>query len=142
MGEVFAGFVCGYSVALVGAPLLALAMARLRASSPMIARLFPVGTPAVPFMLVLHGGLMIVFTGAGLILGMVLLAMKDAEAGLGSRNIAFSLLVFALTLAVFAPVVALAGRFRIQAILAAAGLVALFGWLMPYMAQWSKFGSS
>jgi hypothetical protein len=142
VGEVFAGFVCGYIIALVGAPALGLGLPKLRLSSPLVARLMPEGTPVVPLVVVLHGALIILCTGAGLILGMLLLAMKDTGEALGSRNIAFTLLVFGLTLAAAAPVVIVSARFRLQALMAAAVVLALFGWLMPYMAAWSKFGSS
>ena len=142
MGEVFAGFVSGYILALIGAPALALALTKLRVSSPLAARLMPEGAPVVAMIVALHGALIVVFTGAGLVLGMLLFAMKDGGGALGSRNIAFTLLVVGLTMAVFAPVVIVSARFRLQALAAAAVVAALFGWLMPFMAEWSKFGSS
>jgi hypothetical protein len=142
VGEVFAGFVCGYAVALIGAPLLGVALARNRGSSPLLARLLPEGTPVVPLVLVLHGGLILLCTGVGLILGMLLFAMRGAGEALGSPNIAFTLLVFSLTLAVSAPVIAVLARYRLQAVAVALTILVLFGWLMPYMARWSKFGSS
>jgi hypothetical protein len=33
-------------------------------------------------------------------------------------------------------------RYRLQAAAVALTILVLFGWLMPYMARWSKFGSS
>ena len=142
MGEVFAGFVCGYILALVGAPALAVGLMRLRTSSQVVARLLPENAPMAALMVVLHGGLMILFTGAGLILGLVLLAMGDSRGALGSPNIAFTLLVFGLTWAAFAPVLILLKRYRTQASAAALLVLLLFGWLMPHMAGWSKFSPS
>jgi hypothetical protein len=142
VGEVFAGFVCGYALALVGAPFLGVALVRNRASSPVLARLLPEGLPIVPFVVVIHGALILFCTGIGLILGMLLLAMRGAGESLGSPNIAFTLLVFSLTLAVSAPLVAVLARYRVQAVAVALAVLVLFGWLMPYMARWSKFGSS
>lgn len=142
MGEVFAGFVCGYILALIGAPLLAVWLTRARLTSPLIQRLAPPGTNVVALVAVLHGGLILVCTGTGLLLGLLLYAMRDAGEALGSPNIAFTLFVFALTVMLFAPVVALVARIRRQALVAALLVLLLFGWLMPYMAEWSKFGSS
>ena len=102
----------------------------------------PEGAPIAPFIVVLHGGLVVVCTGVGLVLGLLLWAMKDAGDALGSPNIAFTLLVAAITLALAAPVVAVFARYRAQAVAAALTILILFGWLMPYMARWSKFGSS
>ena len=96
----------------------------------------------VAFVAVLHGGLVVVCTGTGLLLGLLLYAMRDAGEALGSPNVAFTLFVAGLTLMLFAPVIALAARVRRQALVAAVLVLLLFGWLMPYMAQWSKFGSS
>lgn len=142
MGEVFAGFVCGYILALAGAPALAIALPKLRASSPLVARMMPAGTPVAPLVVVLHGALIVVFTGLGLILGMVLFAMDGGAEALGSRNIAFTLLVFGLIVAIVAPVAIVFARIRVPALLAGLLVFALFGWLMPHMAEWSKFGSS
>jgi hypothetical protein len=142
MGQVFAGFVCGYILALIGAPFLALWLARARLTSPLIQRLAPPGTNLVALAAVLHGGLILVCTGAGLLLGLLLYAMRDAGQALGSPNIAFTSFVFGLTVVLFGPVVALVTRLRRQALVAAILVLLLFGWLMPYMAEWSKFGSS
>jgi hypothetical protein len=142
MGQVFAGFVCGYILALAGAPLLAIWLTRARLTSPLLQRLAPPGTNVVAFVAVLHGGLVVVCTGTGLLLGLLLYVMRDDGEALGSPNIAFTLFVAGLTLMLFAPVVALAARVRRQALVAAVLILLLFGWLMPYMAQWSTFGSS
>jgi hypothetical protein len=122
--------------------MLGLALSRLRLASPLAARLMPEGSPLVPFMVVLHGGLILFCTLAGVILGLLLFALRDSGGGLGSPNLAFTLFIFGVTLALFAPVVVVIGRYRSQLVAAALAMFVLFGWLMPYMAQWSKFGSS
>jgi hypothetical protein len=142
LGEVFAGIVCGYIAALVGAPILALNLAQLRASSLLVQRMMPAGTPMVALTIVLHGALILSCAGAGIILGLLLYAMNDAGGGLGSPNIAFTLFVFGATVMLFAPAVVVIERFRRQALVVALVVVLLFGWLMPYVAQWSKFDSS
>ena len=120
MAQVFAGFVCGYILALAGAPLLALNLVRLRTSNSTVSRLMPPGTSIVALTVVLHGVLIIGCTGAGLLLGLLLYAMRHGDGALGSPNIAFTLFVLGATVAVFAPAVFLAGRFRQQMLTAAA----------------------
>ncbi len=142
MGEVFAGFLCGYMLALAGAPALAFALARLRTSSALAARMYPPEAPVAAVVFVLHGALILACTGIGLILGLLLYAMRDAGEALGSPNIAFSLFVAGLALAALAPVAIIFARFRMQTLAVGLALTLMFGWLMPYMAQWSKFGSS
>jgi len=67
--------------------------------------------------------------------------MRDAGGAVGSLNGAFSLFVAALALALVAPLVVLLPAFR-RLVLAGALLVVLvFGWLMPYLAEWSSFES-
>jgi hypothetical protein len=129
-------------LALVGAPLLAFGLMQFRASSPLVARLMPEGVPVAPLVFVLHGALIIVCTGAGLLLGMLLFAMGDAGSGLGSRNFAFTLFVLGVALALFSPVIIVSGHLRKAALAVALLFLALFGWLMPYMAEWSKFDSA
>jgi hypothetical protein len=142
VAQVFAGFVCGYIMALVGAPLLALNLVRLRTSSATVSRLMPQGTSMVALTVVLHGVLIIGCTGAGLLLGLLLYAMRHADGALGSPNLPFTLFVFGATVAAFAPAVFLAERFRQQVLAAAAVVLLLFGWLMPYLAEWSTFSST
>lgn len=139
MAEVFAGFVCGYVVALVLTPLMAWSLLRARASSQLLARVLPPGVSALGLAVLLHGAMFILWTGLGILLGLILLAMRDAEGALGSLNAAFSLLVFAITLALAAPLVALLRQMRLQLVLAATAVLLVFGWLMPYAAEWSKF---
>jgi hypothetical protein len=89
--------------------------------------------------MLLHGMLTFALTLLGLILGLVLLAMKDADGGLGSLNWPFTLFVAALTLAGVAPVFAIFWPFRVAIAAYTVLFVAVFGWLMPYLAEWSKF---
>lgn len=139
MGEVFAGFLCGYVIALAFTPLTAYLLLRLRATSVALQRLLPAGTSAFAVGVVLHFAMLLFWTGIGIVFGLVLLAMEGAPEGLGSRNFAFSIFVFALTLAAAAPVIIAVRRLRMQALAASLAVLLLFGWLMPYMAVWSKF---
>lgn len=139
MGEVFAGFVCGYIVALFSTPLAAILLVKLRTGSELMARLLPAGVSMVSLGVILHGGLFLFWTAAGILLGLVLLAMGEQDTELGSANPPFSLFVSGLTLAISAPLVALLPRFRAGALIGAVIVVAIFGWLMPHMAGWTSF---
>jgi hypothetical protein len=137
MAQVFAGFVAGYAVALLSTPLLALTLLQARAGNGLLSRLLPPGTSAVSLAVILHGLLFFFWTAVGLLLGLLLLGMDGADAALGSRNLAFTLFVAGLTLAILAPPFILAPRLRRFLLLTGLFTLAVFGWLMPYMARWS-----
>ena len=139
MGEVFAGFVCGYALAIASTPLLATLLVKLRSGNELMMRLLPEGTSTVGLGVIVHGGLFLFWTAAGILLGLVLLAMGDTNAALGTAHPPFSLFVFGLTVAVGAPLIALLPRVRTAALLATLFVVLIFGWLMPHMAGWSNF---
>lgn len=140
MAEVFGGFVAGYSMALITTPLLALLLLRLRAGGGILAYLLPTGANVVAVSVLLHGAMTILLTGLGLILGLILLAMSDAGGALGSLNAPYTLFVAAIILAVTAPAVVLAGRLRRFIVAYALIALAVYGWLLPYLADWSSFG--
>ncbi len=135
MPEVFAGFLCGYVLALISTPLLAVGLLRLRGESALLGRLLPPGVSAVGLSVLLHTALFFTCTAIGIVLGLLLLAMKGGPGALGSANTPFTLFVAGLTLAVIAPVAIVVRPLRASAL--GGGLVVLivFGWLMPYLAQ-------
>ena len=139
MAEVFAGFVAGFALAIITTPLLALLLFRTRTTSPLLARLLPAGTPVTSIAVLVHGALVMFWTGLGMVLGLVLLAMRDAEGALGSRNGPYTLFVAGLTLAILAPVAVLMPRSRLVILAAGAVVLVVFGWLTPYLAEWSNF---
>jgi hypothetical protein len=139
VGEVYAGFFCGYGMALLSTPILAFTLLRMRAGNGVLARLLPEGTSAIGLAVILHGGLFITWTGLGLILGLVLLAMDGGGAALGSPNGPFTLFVFGLILAIAAPAIVLLRSVRHLMIACALSAILCFGWLMPYLARWSNF---
>jgi hypothetical protein len=141
MAEVFAGFLAGYAMAVVSTPLLSVLLLRLRAESPALERVLPVGVSAVGVSVLLHGALTMVWTALGLVLGMTLLAMEGAGGALGSLNGPFTLFVAGLFLALGAPLFALLVPVRRLIALTLVAAVLLFGWLMPYLAEWSRFES-
>jgi hypothetical protein len=139
VGQVFSGFVCGFALAVLFTPLLSIMLLRMRTSSALLERLVPAESSAIGIGVILHGGLLLVWTMAGIILGLILLAMDDAGAALGSANAPFSLFVLAVALAAAAPAIILLPSMRIAGGAGFVVVVLVFGWLMPYMAGWSRF---
>jgi hypothetical protein len=139
VAQVFAGFVAGYGLALISTPLFSIFLLRLRAGSATVARILPPDVPVVGVSVLLHGALVLFWTGVGLVLGIILFAMRDADGAVGSLNGPFTLLVASLVLAVAAPLVALAAALRQIVIISALLALLIYGWLMPYLAEWSKF---
>jgi hypothetical protein len=141
VAEVFAGFVTGYGVALITTPLFSVWLVRLRVESPLMQRLLPEGANAVSVSVILHGALALFWTGVGLLLGLVLFGMRDAGEALGSLNGPYTLFVAALFAALGAPVVALLPSLRRVTLSGLVLAILLFGWLTPYLAEWSTFES-
>jgi hypothetical protein len=140
--EVFAGFVCGYALALLSTPLLAILLLRLRARSVFIGRMLPENSSVIGVGVLLHSGLFLFWTAIGLVLGLVLFVMRDGDGGLGSPNAAYSLVVAGLAIALSAPIILVLPRLRQAALTAAVLFALLFGWLMPHMSTWTSFEST
>lgn len=136
MPQVFAGFVAGYAVALIATPLLAFGLLKMRSGNGAVSRLLPKGTSVVGLSVLMHGAMFIAWTGIGLILGLVLYAMRDADGAAGSLNAPFTLFVAALTLMIFAPAAILAPTMRRGVLGFALAIIFVFGWGMPYLASW------
>jgi hypothetical protein len=135
--EVFSGFICGYVLALLSTPLLAVSLMKLRADSPILARLYPKEASVTAFAVILHMGLFFSCTGLGMILGLVLLAMDGSGGALGSLNAPYTLFVFGLIVAIVAPLFVLVPPLRALAGANALIAIAGFGWFMPYLARWA-----
>jgi hypothetical protein len=137
VAEVFAGFVCGYAMAVITTPMLSFLLVRLRMESALMSRLLPEGTSAVGLSVLLHGALAMFWTMMGLLLGLVLYGMRDGGAALGSLNGAYTLFVAGLFVAIGAPLFAVFAPLRRTVASAVALAILVFGWLTPYLAQWS-----
>jgi hypothetical protein len=141
VAEVFAGFVTGYAMAVLATPFLSIWLIRLRLESALMARLLPEGTNAVSMSVILHGALAMFWTAIGLILGLVLFGMRGAGEAAGSLNGAYTLFVAGLFVALGAPLVALLPPLRRVTIPGIVVAILVFGWLTPYLAEWSTFDS-
>jgi hypothetical protein len=141
VAEIFAGFVTGYAMAVITTPLLSIWLLRLRLQSALMARLLPQGASAISMSLILHGALAGFWTGIGLLLGLVLLGMRGGGEALGSLNGPYTLFVAALFVAIGAPLVMILVPLRRLTLTGLVLAIAAFGWLTPYLAEWSSFES-
>lgn len=130
MEEVFAGFVAGYLMAVIFTGLSVLALARARVVTT---RLSPVAL-AVPISLFSF----LLWTAAGMILGLVYRGAEAnlPEAGLGSPNRVFTAVVLIFALTNLVAVSALGGRRLYWPLIAFfLAFAAVFGWMLPHLAQ-------
>lgn len=135
MAEVFAGWVCGYGLAVVLTPIAAIALVRARVSSPLLGQVLPEGTSLVALSVVLHLFGLLALTAVGLVLGLALGGLEDRspEGGLGSPNGAFTGLVLAISAIAVLPMAVVLPRLRPHLLAGGLLFIAVFGWLMPYL---------
>ncbi len=140
MAEVFAGFTCGFFLSLITAPIVAITLLRMRTQSALLTRLLPETVNPVSVMVVLQLGLVFFWTGLGFILGLLLLAMDGlGDSAPGLKNPPYTLLVLSVVLAFAGPLALLVSSWWRQIVAGAVATFLVFGTLMPYMAEWSKF---
>jgi hypothetical protein len=136
VAEVFAGFVIGFALSLAAAPVAAIALVRSNDRTGLAQRIAPPGTNVIALSVVLHFAAMIVLTMIGLLLGMLLAALngRRPDNGFGSPNLAYTLIVVALTAVLVIPtlVVPAVRRYGVAGALI---FVVLFGWAMPWLAE-------
>jgi hypothetical protein len=136
VAEVFAGFVVGFALSMLAAPISAVALVRSNDRTGFAQRVAPEGTNVVALSVVIHFAAMIVLTGVGLALGMALAAIdaRRPDGGLGSPNVAYTLLVLAFTAAAVIPALAVPAARR-YALIGGALFALSFGWAMPWLAS-------
>ena len=144
MSEVLAGLVCGYILALVSTPLIAIAMTRARPQAPWLAIAVPEQVPVAALTVVLFWFTFLLWTAVGMVFGLILAGFEDRvpEGGLGSPSLAFTLFVIIWSVVAFVPPALLLKTWRRHVVGAAVVFTVLFGWFMPYLAQWGPVASS
>lgn len=135
MEEVFAGFVVGFAISIVVAPAAAIMLIRSNGETGAAQRIAPPGTNIIALSMFLHFLAFLLLTALGMIMGMALAGIEDRRpaSGLGSPNLAYTLLVFALTAVVLIPL--LFFPWRRYAIAMSALFLVGFGWVTPWLAQ-------
>ena len=138
MAEALAGFVCGYGLALVATPLAAIALFRARATSSYLRSVLPEGTSLIAVSVILHTFIFLTFTAIGALLGLLLAGLdgRSPEGGLGSPNRAFTAFIIATAVIAVGPLALFASRQRLPLLGGGLLFASVFGWLMPYLAQW------
>ena len=136
MPELFAGFVIGFALSLAVAPLGAIALIRSNDRTGLAQRVAPPGTNMIALSVVVHFAAMIMLTMIGLLLGLLLAALNDRrpDNALASPNIAYTLIVLALTAVIVTPTLVVPA-IRRSTIAAALLFAAMFGWALPWLAR-------
>ena len=142
MAETLAGIISGYGLALVATPLAAIALLRARVTSPHLRQVLPEGTSLIAVSVILHTFIFLTFTALGLLLGLLLAGLegRSPEGGLGSPNRAFTAFIIATAVIAVAPLALFASRQRLPLLGGGLLFAGVFGWLMPYLAQWGPGG--
>ena len=137
MAEVFAGFVCGYAVALVFTPLVALMVVRARSRIPYLAKAIAPNISAVALTVPISLVGFLIWTAVGMVLGLLYRGAEQnaPDGGLGSPNLLYTALVLAFGGS--ALVLVALGLRRLPWPVAVIGVVVVgtFGWAMPYLAR-------
>ena len=134
MAEVFAGAVCGYAIALAVTPLGMIALVRARTS--VFGDKIPEGARLTVIAIVLHLLSFIAFSAIGLVFGLLLHGLESSrpDGGLGSPNMAFTLLVVAIAAIAVVPLAAVSQRLRVPLLASGVLVAGIFGWAMPHLA--------
>ena len=132
---VFAGFVVGFALSLCVAPAAAIQIVRSNGETGLAQRIAPPGTNLIALSMVLHFAAALVLTAVGMLLGMLLGGLNDRrpDGGIGSPNLAFTLIVLALNTVVVIPLL-IVPAIRRPALASAVLLAVAFGWAMPWLA--------
>jgi hypothetical protein len=135
VAEVFAGFIIGFALSLAAAPLGAIALVRSNDRTGLAQRVAPPGTNIIALSVVVHFAALLVLTMIGLLLGLLLAGLNDrrSDNGLGSPNVAYTLIVVALTAVIVTPTLVVPALRR-WCIMGAVASVVAFGWVMPWLA--------
>jgi hypothetical protein len=143
MPEVFAGIICGYALALIATPFAAMLLIRLRVNSEWLTRVVPPETPLLAWSFIMHTGWFMLFTGIGILFGLLLHGLEDDRpaGGLGSPNATFTVIVLAISVIAVVPIATVVARWRIPMLLVGAVFAATFGWAMPHLALLGPEGS-
>jgi len=144
MEEVFSGFVCGFVMSIVATPPFALWVTKSRDDIPFVRNAVPQGMPLTLLSIPIASFFFLVWTGLGLVFGMLLIAANDSypQGGLGSPNLLFTVIVLSTAVIVFSPFLVLVRSARRLTLFLALTYVALFGWATPILAHFASTRST
>jgi hypothetical protein len=135
--EVFAGFVSGYIMALIFTGLAALMLVRARSRLPYLAKAIAPNISAVALTVPISLIAFLLWTAIGMLVGLLYrYTLEEAPGGgLGSPNLLYTLLIISFA---GLSLTAVAGAFRRlpwQVAVMGLSFIALFGWVLPRLAQ-------
>ena len=137
MAEVFAGFVCGYAVALVFTPLVALMIVDARSRIPYLAKAIAPNISAVALAVPISLVGFLIWTAIGMVLGLLYRGAEQniPEGGLGSPNVLYTALVLSFGVSALVLIALTLRRLPWQVAVMGVAFVGGFGWAMPYLAR-------
>jgi len=137
MEEVFAGFISGYIMALIFTGLTALMIVQARSRIPYLVKAIAANISAVALTVPISLIAFLLWTAIGMFLGLLYrYTLEEAPGGgLGSPNLLYTLLVISFAGLTLTAVVAAFRRLPWQVAVMGLSFIALFGWVLPRLAQ-------
>ncbi len=137
MEEVFAGFVSGYIMALIFTGLAALMLVEARSRLPYLAKAIAANISAVALTVPISLIAFLLWTAIGMFLGLLYrYTLEEAPGGgLGSPNLLYTVLIISFGGLTLTAVVAAFRRLPWQVAAMGLSFIALFGWVLPRLAQ-------
>ena len=137
MEEVFAGFVSGYIMALIFSGLVALLIVGARSRLPYLAKAIAPNISAVALTIPISLIAFLLWTAIGMLVGLLYrYTLEEAPGGgLGSPNLLYTLLIISFAGLSLTAVVAAFRRLPWQLAVMVLSFIALFGWVLPRLAQ-------
>jgi len=137
MAEVFAGFVCGYALALLFTPLAALTIINARSRVPFLAKAIAPNISVVALTVPISLLAFLIWTAIGMVLGLLYRGAEQniPQGGLGSPNVLYTALVFSFGTSALMIIALGLRRLPWQVLVMGMAFVGGFGWAMPYLAR-------
>lgn len=137
MEEVFAGFITGYIMALIFTGLAALMLVEARSRLPYLAKAIAPNISAIALTVPISLFAFLLWTAIGMFLGLLYrYTLEEAPGGgLGSPNLLYTVLIISFGGLTLTAVVAAFRRLPWQVAAMGLSFIALFGWVLPRLAQ-------
>jgi len=137
MEEVFAGFVSGYIMALIFSGLAALMIVQARSRIPYLVKAIAANISVVSLAIPISLIAFLLWTAIGMLLGLLYrYTLQEAPGGgLGSPNLLYTVLIISFGGLSLTAIVGTFRRLPWQVAVMGLSFIALFGWLLPRLAQ-------
>jgi hypothetical protein len=137
MEEVFAGFISGYIMALIFTGLAALMIVQARSRIPYLVKAIAANISAIALTVPISLIAFLLWTAIGMFLGLLYrYTLEEAPGGgLGSPNLLYTLLIISFAGLTLTAIVAAFRRLPWQVAAMGLSFIAIFGWVLPRLAQ-------